>query len=125
MVSKQELLEKLKVELGSLEYGRNRRSVHMPWEEISFFQDSVTCLNQGLDGRPHPCTDCMLMSFVPETARKEKNPCHFIPLDPQGTTIDRLDRGYNRNSVEEAVAIWLRAKIAELEQELAHTPAAR
>lgn len=116
-----EILEKLKIELGSLEYGRNRRSVHMPWENVSFFQDSVTCLNQGLDGRPQPCTECMLMSYVPEKARTETNPCHHIPLDGKGNTIESLDRGYNRSSVEEAVANWLRARIAELEHELAAT----
>lgn len=123
MASKQELLEKLKTELGSLEYGRNRRSVHMPWEEVSFFQDSVTCLNYGLEGRPHPCRNCMLMPFVPESAQTEKNPCHHIPLDTKGSTIDSLDRGYNRSSVEEAVAVWLRKRISELEQELTESEA--
>ncbi len=118
MTEKRELLEKLKSELGSLEYGRNRRSVHMPWENVSFFQDSVTCLNYGLEGRPHPCSHCMLMPFVPVTAQAEMNPCHHIPLDTNGNTIDSLDRGYNRSSVEEAVARWLRARIAELESEL-------
>jgi hypothetical protein len=119
MVGKRELLEKLRTELGALEFGRNRRSVHMPWEEVSFFQDSVTCLNHGLEGRPHPCGKCLLMPFVPETARYEANPCHHIPLDAKGNTIDSLDRGYNRSSVEDAVAGWLRKRIAELEQEIA------
>ena len=57
-MNKREVLDKLKVELGSLEYGRNRRSVRMPWESVSFFQDSVTCLNYGLEGRTHPCRNC-------------------------------------------------------------------
>jgi hypothetical protein len=117
-MDKRELLEKLRTELGSLEYGRNRRSVHMPWENVSFFHDSVTCLNYGLEGRPHPCQQCMLMPYVPENARAESNPCHHIPLDNQGNTIDSLDRGYNRNSVEDVVAGWLRAKIAEIENDL-------
>ena len=123
MISNQELLEKLKIELGALEFGRNRRSVRMPWEDVSFFQDSVTCLNHGLDGRPNPCGNCLLMRFVPETAHSEANPCHHIPLDSKGNTIDSLDRGYNRSSVEEAVAVWLRRRIAELEHELNATQA--
>jgi hypothetical protein len=123
MSDKREVLEKLKMELGSLEYGRNRRSVHMPWENVSFFQDSVTCLNYGLEGRPHPCGQCMLMPYVPEGAKAEANPCHHIPLDTKGNTIESLDRGYNRSSVEESVARWLRAKIAELERELAASSA--
>jgi len=123
MISNQELLEKLKIELGALEFGRNRRSVRMPWEDVSFFQDSVTCLNHGLDGRPNPCGNCSLMRFVPETAHSETNPCHHIPLDSKGNTIDSLDRGYNRSSVEEAVVVWLRRRIAELEHELNATQA--
>jgi hypothetical protein len=124
-MTKREVLERLKNELGSLEYGRNRRSVYMPWEDVSFFQDSVTCLNHGLEGRPHPCSECLLMDFVPEVSRNEKNPCHHIHLDEKGNTIDRLDRGYNRGSVEESVAAWLRNRIAELEKELAETTAVR
>ncbi len=119
MMDKKEVLQKLKYELGQLEFGRNRRSVNMPWESVSFFQDSVTCLNYGLEGRPHPCGQCMLMPYVPAGAQSETNPCHHIPLDNKGNTIDSLDRGYNRSSVEEAVANWLRMKIAELENELA------
>jgi hypothetical protein len=123
MNDKKEVLQKLKYELGQLEFGRNQRSVRMPWESASFFQDSVTCLNYGLEGRPHPCGQCMLMPYVPEGARAEANPCHHIPLDTKGNTIDSLDRGYNRNSVEEAVAAWLRIRIAELEKELAASEA--
>jgi len=118
-MEKTEILEKLKAELGALEYGSRQRSVHMPWEEIPFFQDSVTCLNYGQDGRPNPCGQCMLMGFVPVPARAETVPCHHIPLDAKGNTIQNLDRGYNRNSVEEAVIAWLKGRIAELEQELA------
>jgi methyl coenzyme M reductase gamma subunit len=117
-LSTRELLEKLKAELGSLEYGRHRKSVHLPWEEASFFQDSETCINHGLEGRPNPCGACMLIDFVPAGARTENIPCHHIPLDEKGTCIDGLDRGYNRSSVEEAVAGWLRGKIAELEREV-------
>ncbi len=117
-MEKKEVLEKLKYELGQLEFGRNRRSVNMPWESVSFFQDSVTCLNYGLEGRPHPCRECMLMPYVPDSARNETNPCHHIPLDAKGSTIDSLDRGYNRSSVEDAVANWLRKRIAELENQL-------
>ncbi len=122
-MDKRELLEKLKTELGALEFGRNKRSVHLPWEETSFFQDSVTCLNYGQDGRPQPCGKCMLMPYVPENSRKETVPCHHIPLDDKGNTIENLDRGYNRHSVEEAVIGWLRARISEIEQELTSSEA--
>lgn len=117
-MEKREILDKLKAELGALEYGRTCRSVHMPWEETSFFQDSETCLNYGQDGRPNPCGQCMLMDYVPEPSRHQNVPCHHIPLDSKGNTIENLDRGYNRHSVEEAVIGWLKGKIAELEEDL-------
>ena len=123
-MEKRELLEKLKTELGALEYGRTKRSVHLPWEETSFFQDSVTCLNYGQEGRPRPCGDCTLMQFVPDGSRTETVPCHHIPLDARGNTIQNLDRGYNRNSVEEAVIGWLKARISQLEKEVAVTETA-
>lgn len=122
-MDKREILEKLKTELGALEYGRTKRSVHLPWEETSFFQDSATCLNYGQSGRPQPCGNCLLMAFVPEASQKETVPCHHIPLDDEGNTIENLDRGYNRQSVEEAVIGWLRAKISGLEKELASSEA--
>lgn len=122
-MDKREVLDKLKYELGALEYGRTKRSVHLPWEETSFFQDSVTCLNYGQDGRPKPCARCMLIPYVPENSRNETVPCHHIPLDEKGNTIENLDRGYNRHSVEEAVIGWLRAKISEIEKELASSEA--
>ena len=118
-MDKREILDKMKTELGALEYGRNKRSVHLPWEDTSFFQDSITCLNSGEEGRPHPCGNCMLMPWVPASSQKETIPCHHIPLDAKGNTIQNLDRGYNRHSVEEAVIAWLRARISELETELA------
>lgn len=123
-MEKQQILEKLKDELGALEFGRTWRSVHAPWEETSFFQDSQTCLNYGQEGRPHPCADCMLMQYVPGNSRNETVPCHHIPLDDKGNTIQNLDRGYNRSSVDEAVVVWLRKRIAELEKELAADQAA-
>jgi hypothetical protein len=117
MTDKQELLDKLKAELGLLEFGRNRRSVHMPWEDVSFFQDSPTCLNYGLETRQHACGKCLLMQFVPESSQNEPNPCHHIPLDRAGNTIAFLDRGYNRHSVEDAVITWLKQTIQQLEAE--------
>jgi len=125
-MEKHEILDKMRAELGALEYGRSRRSVSMPWEEISFFQDSLTCLNYGQEGRPHPCKECMLMAFVPKPAQGESVPCHHIPLDTKGNTIQNLDRGYNRNSVEEAVIVWLKSQIAERERETGvESPAGR
>ena len=116
---KQGLLEKLKFELSFLEQGGYGRSVRTPWKPTSIFQDSVTCLNYGEPGRPHPCSECMLIDFVPEQSRNETVPCHHIPLDDKGTTVESLDQGYNRARLEEAVIDWLRQLVARLERECA------
>jgi hypothetical protein len=117
--NRREILEKLKFELSFLEQGGYGRSVHTSWEETSFFQDSITCLNYGEEGRPHPCSECMLNDFVPESMKNETVPCHHIPLDSKGNTISNLDRGYNRASVQDAVVVWLRSVIAAMEAQLA------
>ncbi len=112
-----DVLEVLKFELNFLEQGGYGRSVRTPQTATSVFQDSITCLNFGEPERPHPCSDCMLMDFVPESSRNENVPCHHIPLTPAGLTVAHLEPGYNQPRLEEAVIAWLRAVIARMEQE--------
>jgi len=114
---KQELLDKLKFELAFLEQGGYGRSVRTPWKPTSIFQDSVTCLNYGEPDRPHPCAACMLIDFVPDQFRNETVPCHHIPLDAKGNTVESLDQSYNQVRLEEVVIQWLRQVIAGLERE--------
>jgi hypothetical protein len=85
----------------------------------SLFQDSVTCLNYGEPSRPHPCKECLLIDFVPEPSRNETVPCHHIPINATGDTIETMDRGYNRQQLEEAVIGWLREVITQLESQRA------
>ena len=112
-----DLLEVLKFELNFLEQGGYGRSVHAPRTPTSIFQDSITCLNFGEPQRPHPCNECMLIDFVPESSRNENVPCHHIPLSPSGQTVADLESGYNQPQLEETVIAWLRAIISRLEQE--------
>ncbi len=114
-----DILEVLRFELNFLEQGGYGRSVHTPWQPTSIFQDSITCLNFAEPDRPHPCSECMLMDFVPDQARNENVPCHHIPLTADGGSVARLEPGYNQAKLEEAVIAWLRATIARLEQERA------
>ncbi len=112
-----DVLEVLKFELNFLEQGGYGRSVRTPQTSTSVFQDSITCLNFGEPERPHPCSECLLMDFVPESSRNENVPCHHIPLTPSGQTIADLEPGYNQARLEEAVTAWLRAVIGRMEQE--------
>ncbi|MBZ5566432.1 MAG: hypothetical protein LAN64_01135 [Acidobacteriia bacterium] len=112
-----DVLEVLKFELNFLEQGGYGRSVHTSQTPTSIFQDSITCLNFGEPRRPHPCAECMLIDFVPESSRNENVPCHHIPLTPSGETVATLESGYNQAKLEGAAIAWLRAVIARIEQE--------
>jgi hypothetical protein len=114
---KRDILEVLKFELAFLEQGGYGRSVHMPKTPTRIFQDSLSCINFCEPTRPHPCSECCLTDFVPDKAQREDVPCHHIPLNAQGDTVDTLRDGQLR--VEEALRNWLRVTIQRLEQERA------
>ena len=117
MADERDVLEVLKFELNFLEQGGYGRSVHAPRTPTSIFQDSLSCLNFGEPSRPHPCSECMLIDFVPESRRNEDIPCHHIPLSPAGETVATLESRGSQPRMEEAVIVWLRAVIARLEKE--------
>lgn len=110
-----DLLELLKAELDFIEQGGYGRSVRTPWLTKSIFQDSLTCLNYGYPYRAHPCSECHLIDFVAPEHRTEMVPCHFIPLDEAGDTIEDLDSEENQNKTERLVKEWVRQRIQELE----------
>ena len=110
-----DLLELLKEELDFIEMGGYGRSVRTPWLPKSIFQDSLSCLNYGYPYRAHPCSECHLIDFVAPEHRTEMVPCHFIPLDEAGDTIESLDSEENQNRTERLLKEWLRSRIAQLE----------
>jgi hypothetical protein len=109
---KRALLEKLKFELAFVEDGGYGRSVRTPHKSTSPFQDSLTCLNFGDPSRAHPCAECILMQYVPESRKSEDVPCHHIPLDGERTiaTLDAIE-------AEEVLKHWLHREINRLEGE--------
>jgi hypothetical protein len=112
---KRELLAKLKFELAFIEDGGYGRSVRTPHKATSTFQDSLTCLNFGDPLRSLPCSECVLMQYVPESGKDEDVPCHHIPLDQGNRTIATL----NPSEGEEVLKQWLCREISRLERELA------
>ena len=42
-------------------------------------------------------------------------PCHHIPLDKEGETVEGLELADNQQLLEEKVKAWLRARIREIE----------
>lgn len=109
-------LELLKAEFDFVEKGGYGRSVKTPWQPTSIFQDSPSCLNLGDPERTHPCSECLLIDFVPAEARAEDVPCHHIPLNAKGETIDELEWKEDQRHLEETVKGWLRSTIWRLEQ---------
>jgi len=119
-----DILDVLKFELTFLEQGGYGRSVRTPWKPTHSFQDSLSCLNFGDPERTHPCEECVLMQLVPKERRGESVPCHHIPLNPQGETVETLENQENQQVMEARLEQWLRATIARLESERAAKTAA-
>jgi hypothetical protein len=104
-----EILAMFQFELRFLEDGGYGRSPRTPWRASHVFEDSPTCLNFNDAARPHPCTECSLMKFVPPQFQAESAPCRFIPLTEAGETVDHLSG--TQMELEEALACWLRKQI--------------
>ena len=111
-----DILELLKEELAFVEQGGYGRSVRTPWLPKSAFQDSLACINYADPNHSHPCSDCHLVDFVAEGQQSEKIPCHFIPLNEAGETIEDLEAQDNQAKLETTLKQWMRTKIKEIEQ---------
>ena len=117
-MERSELLGLLKAEMAFLQGGGYRLSSRTPWKAPLIFEDSPTCLNFGKAARPHPCTKCVLMRFVPLRRRAARVPCRYIPLNAEGETVDGLYRYASQEEMEQAVARWLAGAIQRLETEI-------
>jgi hypothetical protein len=116
-----DILEILKDELVFIEQGGYGRSVRTPWVPKSVFQDSLTCLNYGYPYRAHPCAECRLLDFVGPQDRSQPVPCHFIPLDDAGSTLEELELDGNESRTVNTVKTWLQGKISQIEAERSNT----
>lgn len=107
-----DVLEILRYELNFLEqggYGQSERPGRLP----SPFRDTLICLNFDDPLRAHACHECFLYDLVPEEARTENVPCHFIPLDPAGHRLIDFLRAGDTKELERVLKIWLRRTIEE------------
>jgi hypothetical protein len=117
-----DILELLKEELSFVEQGGYDRSVRTPWLAKSVLQDSLTCINYGYPYRAHSCSECGLIDFVAPEHQGEPIPCHCIPLNEEGITIEELENADNQPKLEEKLKHWLHAKIDQIEQQRASQP---
>jgi hypothetical protein len=110
-----DILDVLKFELYFLTKGGYGRSPREPWRAQLIFEDSPTCMNYDSKQNPRPCSECVLIQFVPPERRAEKAPCYHIPLTRAGETLSDLYRRGTQQEIEDAMANWLRNTIAQLE----------
>ena len=114
----QEILEILKSELEFIEKGGyGAPDKQEPGAAATMFADSLTCLNYGYPYRIHPCGECPLIEFVPEDSRVSAMPCHHIPLDSSGQTVERMEEKGSQTRMQEAVKTWLRQTISQIESQ--------
>lgn len=114
-----DLLEMLKFELRFLEDGGYGRSPHAARRASLVFEDSLTCMNFNSSTERTPCSDCLLMQYVPPSRATEQIPCRHIPLNAAGHTLASLYESGSQLEIEEALGNWLRTAIRRLEQERA------
>lgn len=113
-----DILEILKSELEYIEKNGYGTAGERKVETLStMFADSPTCLNYGYPYRTHPCGECPLMEFVPEDDRVSAMPCHHIPLDSSGTTVETMEERENPAGMQEAVKTWLQQTIRQMESQ--------
>lgn len=109
-----DILDILTNELNFVEKGGYGRSVKTPQIPASVFQDSPTCLC--FPYRTHD-DRCALMKMVPPGERSESVPCHRIPLNSKGETLEDIESRGDQQEIEEAVRAWLSEKIKEIKKE--------
>ena len=112
-----DLLIALKAELAFIEKGGYRHTARAAWRPYFMFQDSPICLHFDPLTNPKPCSECVLMRFVPENVRNHKIPCRYIPLNEREETVDLFYRCGTQDELEAAVKDWLKTAIARLERE--------
>ncbi len=118
------IIEQLKLERDIVKDGGYGRSVRTPWRPTVLFRDSVTCLNFGESVKKHACNECLLWEWVPGEHRDDDIPCHHIPLNKQGDTIESFEARGDRDEAEHALLGWLESTIKRLEAQLVKQPAA-
>ena len=108
-----DILDLLKTELEFIEQGGYGRSVRTPWKPVSPFRGSLTCVNYALPEKTHSCSECHLIDFVPRNKQGAELPCHAIPLNEAGETVETLEG--DQGKLEETLKVWMHRKIGEIE----------
>ncbi len=117
MSDTRDLLQVLKAELAFLELGGYRDGPRYPWRPNFVFEDSPTCINFNSRTSPVTCSECLLISLVPEDHRAGKFPCRHIPLTQLGETVSAFYEWGTEQELEAALRNWLTKTILDLERD--------
>ena len=79
------ILDTLSLELSFLQLGLYRAPT--PGRPLLIFEDSPICPRYGAA----TCPTCALMQSLPFECRWQPVPCHAIPWNDAGETVDRLE----------------------------------
>jgi hypothetical protein len=115
MQDNRDVLQTLKAELAFVEQGGYRNRARFPWRPSFVFEDSPTCINFDTKQERRPCSECLLMRFVPEDRKDLAYPCRHIPLNSSGDSVAHFYESGTEAELDAALRVWLRNKIAELE----------
>lgn len=117
MPDRRDVLQVLRAELAFLDTGEYRKGQRFPWRPSFVFEDSPTCFNFHDLQHPQPCSECLLMQFVPQDRRETRFPCRHIPLTSRGETVNSFYAWGTEEELETALREWLLRVIALVEQE--------
>ena len=78
-----------------------------------FFEDSPICPKKHY-AACSVVSDCVLKEFVPIKYQRDPVPCHQIPLNEKGDTLQKLFRTDTRERAEEVMREWLVRNIERL-----------
>jgi hypothetical protein len=118
-IDKADLIRLLEAELDVIEGGGYGLPAGQPNAERPMFEHSLVCINHWfVPGHKPEChDDCVLLEAVPEQHRTAGLPCHHIPLNAAGDTVESLERTGDRERLEREVKQWLRGTIERLKQQ--------
>ena len=107
MPGQRDVLQVLRAELAFVDSGGYRKTQRFPWRPNFVFEDSPTCLNFHDPDHPQPCSECLLMQFVPDDRRETRFPCRHIPLTSRGETVNSFYERGTEEELQTALRAWL------------------
>lgn len=102
------LLHLLSRELGFFDAGGYGQKFRSQWRPTLLLRDSPACINYSESGKHNPCRECPLFPLVAPDKKDKLVPCHYIPLNNSGTTINELYAQGSQESLDRLYRSWLK-----------------